>query len=66
MISTVFMMATKDNYWLTSDVSAINREKKDRLEWLMEDVSLVGVAISMIGGLGWSEEEAKAEKVADE
>ena len=46
------MMATKDNYWIKSDVSAINRESKDRLEWFVTDISLIGVALIFLGGMG--------------
>ena len=44
-----FMMATKDNYWIKSDISAINREKAQRLEWLATDLSLIGVAMIFMG-----------------
>ena len=44
-----FMMVTKDNYWIKSDVSAINREKASRLEWLATDVSLIGVGLIFMG-----------------
>ena len=30
-LAVVFFAATKDNHWIVSDVSAIKREKKDRL-----------------------------------
>ena len=46
------MMATKDNYWIKSDVSVINREQKDRLEWFITDISLIGVALILLGGMG--------------
>ena len=46
------MMATKDNYWIKSDVSVINRESKDRLEWFITDISLIGVALILLGGMG--------------
>ena len=65
-LASAFMAATKDNFWLKSDVAAITREKKDRLEWLFADVSLIGVAICMMAGMGWDVHEApkkaKAEK----
>ena len=44
-----FMMCTKDNYWIQSDISAINREKASRLEWLATDLSLFGVAVIFMG-----------------
>ena len=47
-----FMMATKDNYWIKSDISAINREKASRLEWLATDLSLIGVAMIFMGQMG--------------
>ena len=59
ILATVFMVGTKDNIWLKSDVSAITREKKDRIEWLFADISLLGVAIAMIGGLGWTDDDKK-------
>ena len=46
------MAATKDNPQLKSDVAAINREKDQRLEWFCTDVSLVGVALILVGGMG--------------
>ena len=47
-----FMMVTKDNYWIKSDVSAVNREKTSRLEWFFTDVSLFGVALMFMGQMG--------------
>jgi hypothetical protein len=46
------MIITKDNIWIKSDIAAINRETKDRIEWLITDVSLIGVALIFIGGMG--------------
>ena len=51
-VAAIFMLITKDNILLTSDVPAIKREDKDRLRWLCADVSLIGVALAIIGGLG--------------
>ena len=51
-IASGFMAATKDNFWIVSDVAVINREKSIRLENFCRDVSLVGVAICFIGGYG--------------
>ena len=62
VLASVFMATTKDNFWLKSDVSAINREKKDRLEWLLADLSLAGAALAIIGGLGWTDDEKKKKK----
>ena len=53
----IFMAGTKDNYYLKSDVSAINREKKDRLEWLSSDLSLLGVGLALLGGIGQHDPE---------
>ena len=53
MIFTVvvaFMAATKDNHWIVSDVAAIKREKNQRLEGIIRDVSLVGVCLMFISG----------------
>ena len=52
IIVALFMMATKDNYWIVSDVSVIKREKAQRLENFCRDVSLIGAAIMFIGGYG--------------
>ena len=49
--SCAFMMATKDNHWIKSSVSAITREKKDRLENFCRDVSLIGVGLIFLGGM---------------
>ena len=51
-LSALAMAATKDNYWIISDVAAINREKPMRLENLCRDVSLIGVAVCFMGGYG--------------
>merc|ERR1712146_296259 len=48
IFATLFMAASKDNYWLKSDVAAINREKEQRKAWLAADGSLLGVAILLI------------------
>ena len=51
-LAAAFMAATKDNYWIESDVPAIKREKPMRLENFCRDVSLLGVAVCFIGGYG--------------
>ena len=48
------MMATKDNPMIKSDVAAINREKDVRRDWFFTDVSLIGVGLLLIGGMGSS------------
>ena len=50
--ASLLMAASKDNPWLKSDVAAINREKDMRMEWFVTDVSLIGVALIFIGGMG--------------
>ena len=45
-----FFAATKDNHWIVSDVAAIKREKKDRLENMCRDLSLLGVCLMMLSG----------------
>ena len=58
------MMATKDNVWIKSDIAAINRESKDRIEWLVTDLSLIGVALIFLGGFGreyFSQKKIKGE-----
>ena len=60
--AALFMLITKDNLLLESDVPAIKREDKDRIRWACADVSLIGVALAIIGGLGWVEDEEKVEK----
>ena len=60
--AALFMLITKDNLLLESDVPAIKREDKDRIRWACTDVSLIGVALAIIGGLGWVEDEEKVEK----
>ena len=51
-IAVVFFAATKDNHWIVSDVQAIKREKKDRLENMCRDLSLFGVCLMMLSGFG--------------
>ena len=51
-VAALFMMATKDNYWIESDVAVIKREKQFRLENFCRDVSLVGAAIMFMAGYG--------------
>ena len=60
------MMVTKDNFWIKSDVSAINREFKDRLEWFITDISLIGVALILLGGMGRNYLTAHKSRVKDE
>ena len=48
------MAATKDNFFIESDVAAIKREKDMRRENMCRDVSLLGVAVCFIGGYGQS------------
>ena len=60
------MMATKDNHWIKSDVSVINRESKDRLEWFITDISFIGVALILIGGMGRDYLTTKSSKVKDD
>ena len=65
-VASAIMAATKDNYWIESDVSAIKREKAIRLENFCRDVSLMGVAICFIGGYGHQYfHEAKPQKEAE-
>ena len=52
IIASIIMAASKDNPKIKSDVAAINREKDQRMEWLCTDVSLIGVALIFIGGMG--------------
>ena len=52
IIVSLFMMASKDNFKLVSSVAAIEREKPMRLENFLRDVSLIGAALVLIGGLG--------------
>ena len=52
IVASLMMAITKDNPKLVSDIAAINREKDQRLEWFCTDVSLVGVALILIGGMG--------------
>ncbi len=61
-IAAIFMAITKDNILIKSDVPAIKREEKDRLRWLCGDASLLGVALAIIGGLGYVEEDAPVEE----
>ena len=46
------MMVSKDNPQLESSVAAVQREKPMRLENFCRDMSLVGVALIMVGGMG--------------
>ena len=52
LVACLIMMATKDNPWIKTDVAAINREKDQRFEWFATDVSLCGVALIFMGGMG--------------
>ena len=52
LLAALFMMATKDNYWIESDVAVIKREKQFRLENFCRDVSLIGAAIMFMAGYG--------------
>ena len=61
-MAAIFMAITKDNILIESDVPAIKREHKDRLRWLCADASLLGVALAIIGGLGFVDESAPAEE----
>ena len=67
LVACLFMMATRDNAWIQSDVSAIKREGKDlaRHELFCRDVSLIGVALILLGGMG-SGENKPAEKEKEE
>ena len=46
------MMISKDNLRLESSVAAIQREKQLRVENFFRDLSLLGVAFIMLGGMG--------------
>ena len=52
VFAVLFFAATKDNHWIVSDVQAIKREKKDRLENMCRDLSLFGVCLMMLSGFG--------------
>ena len=52
IVATVIMGTSKDNPKIVSDIAAINREKDVRLEWFATDVSLLGVALIFLGGMG--------------
>ena len=52
VFAVAFFAATKDNHWIVSDVQAIKREKKDRLENMCRDLSLFGVCLMMLTGFG--------------
>mmetsp|Transcript_3984 Transcript_3984/g.5997 ORF Transcript_3984/g.5997 Transcript_3984/m.5997 type:complete len:174 (-) Transcript_3984:25-546(-) len=58
----LFMVASKDNIWLTSDVSAIKRDQAGKLDRFFRAVSLLGVALMLISGFGDNSEEEKAKK----
>ena len=51
IICAAFMMATKDNIKIKSDVAAITREEKDRPENFCRDISLIGCALILLGGM---------------
>ena len=68
-VACVFMMLTRDNAWIKSDISAIKREGKDmaRHEGFCRDVSLIGVALILLGGMGSGENKpAEVEKDKEE
>ena len=68
-VACVFMMLTRDNAWIKSDISAIKREGKDmaRHEGFCRDVSLIGVALILLGGMGSGENKpAETEKDKEE
>ena len=48
----VFMMASKDNIKIESTVAVIGREKPMRPENFTRDLSFIGAAIVLLGGLG--------------
>ena len=52
IVASIIMAVTKDNPKIVSDVAAINREKDQRLEWFVTDVSMIGVALIIMGGMG--------------
>ena len=49
IIGVLFMMATKDNIQIKSDIQAIKREKGSRLERFSRDISMLGVAMLIMG-----------------
>ena len=51
IVYAAFMMATKDNIKMKSDVAAITREEKDRPENICRDISLIGCALILLGGM---------------
>ena len=52
ILVTIFMMVSKDNPRLESNVAAINREKPMRLENFFRDLSMIGAAFMILGGMG--------------
>uniref|UniRef100_A0A7S3FRI3 DoxX family protein n=1 Tax=Strombidium rassoulzadegani TaxID=1082188 RepID=A0A7S3FRI3_9SPIT len=50
VVASAFLMVSKDNVWIKSDVSAITRENNLRLERFCRDVSVIGVGVMLIGG----------------
>ena len=62
IIAVGFMAASKDNFWMESDVSAIKREKGTRLERISRDVSVLGVAVMLMGGYMQTGKKAKVTK----
>ena len=57
LVACAFMMATRDNAWIKSDVYAIKRESKKmaRHEGFSRDLSLIGCALILLGGMGSGE-----------
>ena len=49
---SLLMMATKHNITIESTVPVIGREKQMRPENFCRDVSLIGVALILLGGMG--------------
>ena len=63
-VAAIFMAITKDNILIESDVPAIKRENKDRERWLCADASLLGVALAIIGGLGFVNDDVPVEETS--
>ena len=66
VFAVLFFAATKDNHWIESDVQAIKREKKDRLENMCRDLSLFGVCLMMLSGFGQQKISEKVQPVKKE
>ena len=54
IVLALFMMASKDNIKIKSQVAVINREAVMRPENFCRDASLIGVGLLLLGGLGGS------------